>query len=106
MAGDQLVDFLENGNITNSVNFPSISMGKLNPEAACRIVILNRNLPSMIAQVTTAFSMFNINIRDMTNKSKGAYACTMMDLDDIVTEEQCQQLESIDGIISARVITA
>ena len=106
MAGDQLVDFLENGNIVNSVNFPSISMGKLNPEAACRIVILNRNLPSMIAQVTTAFSMFNINIRDMTNKSKGAYACTMMDLDEVVTEEQCKLLEQIDGIISARVITA
>lgn len=106
MAVDQLADYLENGNVTNSVNFPSISMGKLNPEAACRLVILNRNEPSMIAQMTAAFAMFNINIRDLTNKSKGRYACTIMDLDSLVSDEQCKQLESIDGIIRARVIRA
>lgn len=104
MAVEQIMDFIENGNIINSVNFPDCNMGKLNPEAKARVGILNRNLPSMITQMTGAFSDFGINIRDMTNKSRDPYAYTLMDVDSPVTEEQMDRLRAIEGIISVRVI--
>ena len=104
MAAEELMDYLENGNITNAVNFPNCSMGPINREATARVSILNRNVPSMLGKITGIMAEMNINIRDLTNKSKGNYACTLMDIDSDITEEALQQALSVDGIIRIRVI--
>lgn len=104
MAADEMIDYLTNGNITNSVNYPSCSMGPKNPEATARVCILNRNVPSMLGKITGIMADMNINIRDLTNKSKGNYACTLMDIDSDVTESDLRQALSVDGIIRIRVI--
>ena len=102
MAAEQLMDFIENGNITNSVNAPNCSMGKKNPEAACRVVALHLNQPSMLQQISGA--MGSINIIDLTNKSRGDIAYTMMDLNQVPGEEILAQLNSIGGMLRVRVL--
>lgn len=104
MAAEELMDYLENGNVTNSVNFPNCSMGPINREATARVSILNRNVPSMLGKITGIMADMNINIRDLTNKSKGNYACTLMDIDSDITEESLKSALSVDGIIRIRVI--
>ena len=96
MAAHELIDYLENGNIKNSVNFPSVSM----PISDChRIVILHKNIPNMISVITTALSAQNINIENMANRSKGEFACTLVDTNSEVTEETVNKIMSYDGII-------
>ena len=104
MAVEQMTDYLENGNITNSVNYPDCNMGALNPAASARICIFNENKPSMITQIAACFSDLGINIRDMTNKSKGKYAYTMIDVDSKFSEKKIRELKKIDGIIAVRAI--
>ena len=104
MAAEQMIDYLENGNIVNSVNYPSCSIGPKNPEASARICILNRNVPSMLGKITGIMADLNINIRDLTNKSKGNYACTLMDIDSDISEEDLKKALAVDGIIRIRVI--
>lgn len=104
MAADQLMEYIEKGNIVNSVNFPACSLGELNPEAYERICILNKNVPSMLGKITGILSDLNVNIRDLTNKSKGDYAVTLIDVDSAVTQEELDKALDIDGIISIRVI--
>jgi D-3-phosphoglycerate dehydrogenase / 2-oxoglutarate reductase len=104
MAAEEMMDYLENGNITNAVNFPNCSMGPINREANARICILNRNVPSMLGKITGIMADMNINIRDLTNKSKGDYACTLMDIDSDITEEALHSALAVDGIIRIRVI--
>ncbi len=99
MAAEEMMEYLEKGNITNSVNFPSCSIGELNKEAHTRICILNRNIPSMLGKITGIMSDLNINIRDLTNKSKGEFAVTLMDVDSDVTQEELTYALNIDGII-------
>ena len=82
MAVNQIVDYIENGNIKNSVNYPACDMGVCNK--AGRIAILHRNVPNMLSQFTGAMAAENINISDMLNKSKGNYGYTMMDVDSSV----------------------
>lgn len=104
MAAEELMEYIEKGNIINSVNFPACSMGELNPEAQVRVCIMNKNIPSMLGRITGIMSDLNINIRDLTNKSKDEYAYTMMDIDGDVSEEELRHALDIDGIIRVRVI--
>ena len=85
MAVRQVMDYLENGNITNSVNFPNCDMGYCSK--AGRITILHKNIPNMLTRFTAVFAEDNVNISDMLNRSRGEYAYTMLDLDSPTTEE-------------------
>jgi len=102
MAVEEIIDYLENGNIRNSVNFPSCSLGLCTTVA--RLVVLNKNIPSMLGRITGALADMNVNISDLINRSKGDYAVTMVDLDSRVDEQQLKKALSFDGIVSIRVI--
>ncbi|MBR4863250.1 MAG: phosphoglycerate dehydrogenase [Oscillospiraceae bacterium] len=102
MAVRQTMDYLENGNITNSVNFPSCSMGICTKPG--RITILHRNVPNTIGQFTAALAADNINISDMINRSKGEYAYTMFDLDEPTPAAVAEHLQKLDDVFRVRVI--
>ena len=102
MAVRQVMDYLENGNITNSVNYPACNMGVCMKPG--RITILHKNIPNMIGNFTKALSVHNINISDMLNRSKGEYAYTMLDLDEPTPANVAKELETIAGVIRVRVI--
>lgn len=102
MAVNEVMDYLENGNIKNSVNYPNCDMGICNKPA--RIAIFHKNIPNMISQFTTVLAKDGINISDMTDKSKGDYAYLLMDLDTAVTEAVIADIEAIEGVIRVRVI--
>lgn len=102
MAVKQVKDFLENGNIKNSVNYPACDMGIC--ENAGRVCINHKNIPNMIGQYTSKLANFNINISDMINKSKGDYAYTIIDTESPITEELVKELASIQGVLKIRVI--
>lgn len=104
MAAEQLMEYIENGNVINSVNYPNCSMGELNRQAHARVCILNKNIPSMLGKITGIMSELNVNIRDLTNKSKGDFAVTLMDIDSEISEEQFRAALAIDGIIKIRII--
>jgi len=97
----ELKDYLENGNINNSVNFPSCDMGICNKP---RVAIFHKNVANMISQFTTVLGTAGMNISDMTNKSKGDYAYTLIDLEDTVTDEMVKKLSKVDGVIRVRVV--
>jgi D-3-phosphoglycerate dehydrogenase len=102
MAVDQLMDYIENGNITNSVNFPNCSLGIITSK--CRIAILNKNVPAILGKVTGILADMNINISDLNNRSKGDLAYTLIDVDSDVDEAELKKALGVNGIISARVI--
>ncbi|MEE1169091.1 MAG: 3-phosphoglycerate dehydrogenase family protein [Anaerovoracaceae bacterium] len=106
MAAEELMEYIEKGNISNSVNYPNCSLGEMDPEANVRIAILNRNIPSMLGKITGILADFNINIRNMTNTSKGDYACTLIDIDgdeDVTAEEFLHKMD-FEGIVSVRLL--
>lgn len=102
MAVKQIRDFLENGNIKNSVNYPACDMGIC--ENAGRVCINHKNIPNMIGQYTSKLAQFNINISDMINKSKGDYAYTILDTESPITTDVVNELASIDGVLKIRVV--
>ncbi len=102
MAVRQVMDYLENGNIVNSVNFPSCDLGLCTK--AGRVAILHRNIPNMLARFTAVFSQDGVNISDMVNRSRGEYAYTLVDLDSPTTLHFAQALAAVDGVIRVRVI--
>ena len=102
MAVKQLKDFMENGNIKNSVNFPNCDAGVCS--SAGRITILHKNIPNMLAQFTTIFSSANVNIADMVNKSKGDYAYTVLDVETSITPEVADKLSAINGVLKVRIV--
>ena len=102
MAVEELKDYLENGNIRHSVNYPDCDMGVC--RGACRIAVLHRNIPNMIGQVTAILADCNVNISDMTNKSRDKYAYTLLDLEDRVDVETVGRLTQIKGVLRVRVI--
>ncbi len=102
MAVDQVMNFLENGNIINSVNFPDCDLGVCTKLG--RIGILHRNIPNMLSKFTSVVSNENVNISDMVNRSKGAYAYTMLDLDAPVSPAMVEQIEKISDVLRVRVI--
>jgi len=102
MAVQELMDYLENGNIRNSVNYPACDMGKC--DKAGRVAVFHKNIANMISQFTAAFGAKGINISDMTNKSRGEVAYTMMDVESKPTEEIREVLERIDGVFRVRIV--
>ncbi len=97
MAARQLSDYLENGNIVNSVNYPAISMPKAPEEK--RLVILHRNVPNVLSTITSSISALGINIEHMANRSKGDYACTLVDTTLEVGSETVEKLQQVENII-------
>ena len=102
MAANELVDYLENGNIKNSVNFPSCDMGICQVEG--RVSLLHQNIPNMIGQITSAFAKNGYNISDLTNKSKGTKAYTLIDIETKASESLINELNAIEGILKVRII--
>ncbi len=102
MAVDELRDYLENGNIHNSVNYPNCDMGVCNDVA--RIAVHHANIPNMISQVTGILAVYGLNINHMTNKSRGQYAYMLLDLEDVVNDEVIMHLRKIQGVFKVRVI--
>lgn len=102
MAVNQVMDYLENGNIKNSVNFPACDMGVCSK--AGRIAIHHRNVPNMLAKFTGACSAENINISDMTNKSMGEYSYTLMDIDSPATEAFVKVISEIPEVLKVRIV--
>lgn len=101
MAADELMDYLENGNITNSVNFPSVSMSR---DGNVRVCVLHKNIPNMLTSITRALSENGANVENMQSKSKKEYAYTILDITGQTPEAALQGLTSIQGIICTRVI--
>jgi D-3-phosphoglycerate dehydrogenase / 2-oxoglutarate reductase len=102
MAVKQLMDYMENGNIKNSVNFPNCDAGVCT--TAGRIAILHRNIPNMLSQFTGAFSAENFNISDMVNKSKGDYAYSVIDVETPITAEVASKVAAIKGVLKVRIV--
>ena len=102
MAVRQMMNYLENGNITNSVNYPNCDMGICTK--AGRIMILHKNIPNTISRFTTTVASYGINISDMMNRSKGEHAYTMLDLDEPAPAGLVAELEKQEGVYRARVI--
>ncbi len=102
MAAEQLRDFLENGNIRNSVNFPEAVLPRAS--GATRIAVSNNNVPNMVGQISTCLAGAGINIADLLNKSRGEYAYTLIDADGAVDEALVNRIRQIEGVLSARVV--
>ena len=103
MAVDQLMNYLENGNIVNSVNYPNCDLGEAS--GAARITVHHRNLPNMIGQLTAILAADGHNISNMLNKSKGEWAYSMFDMEKKApTEETIKKMEQIDGVVRVRVL--
>lgn len=101
MAVQELMDFLVNGNIRNSVNYPACDMGEA---TGARIAVYHKNIANMITRFTGCIGEAGINISDMTNKSRGDYAYTMMDLDSEATEAVVERLRAVEGVFRVRVV--
>ena len=102
MAADELKDYLENGNIKNSVNYPNCDMGTC--VAVGRISLAHSNTPNMISQVTKILGSEGLNIADMTNKSKGEFAYTLIDLESAASAKALDELKEIEGMYRVRVV--
>lgn len=102
MAAKELIDYLENGNITNSVNLPNVSSPR---DTDCRLCVIHRNVPNMLSQISGVVSAGGLNIENMINKAKKDYAYTILDLQaDAVAPAVVEQIMAIDGVIRVRVI--
>jgi D-3-phosphoglycerate dehydrogenase len=102
MAVQELMDYLENGNIRNSVNYPNCDMGVCT--SACRVAINHRNVKHMISQFTSIFGEADMNIANMVNKSKGDYAYSLFDLEQAMAPEVLAKLQGVEGVLRVRVI--
>lgn len=102
MAVEEIRDFMENGNIKNSVNYPNCDAGVCDTKG--RITIAHKNIPNMLTQFTNVFSSEGINISHMTNKSRGGYSYCVFDIDSASTEEFADKLNSIHGVLKVRII--
>ena len=102
MVADQVRDWLENGNVSNAVNFPEISLPRA--EGGYRIAVVNSNVPNMLGQISTDLAEAGLNIIDMLNKSRGEIAVTLIDADGPPPEEALQRIAGIDGVLSVRCL--
>lgn len=101
MAAEELMDYIENGNINHSVNLPDASMPR---STNMRICVIHRNIPNMITSVTSVLAKDNVNIENLLNKSKGDYAYTMLDVNECDAASVAEHIGAIEGIIRVRVI--
>jgi D-3-phosphoglycerate dehydrogenase / 2-oxoglutarate reductase len=102
MVADQLRDFLENGNVKNSVNYPEAVLPRA-PNTA-RLAVANSNVPNMVGQISTCLASARINIADLLNKSRGEFAYTLIDADGTIGDDLLQKIRAIEGVLSARII--
>ena len=102
MVAEQVRDFLENGNIRNSVNYPETILGRV-PNTT-RLAIANSNVPNMVGQISTCLAAARLNIADLLNKSRGEFAYTLIDADGAVGEDVLAKLRAIHGVLSARIV--
>lgn len=102
MAVKEMMDYLENGNIRNSVNYPACDMGVC--RTASRIAVMHKNIPNMIGQITGALAEQDVNISDMTNKSRDQYAYTLLDLESRPKEATIEKLKGIKGVLRVRTV--
>ena len=98
---DQLVDYLEQGNVANAVNFPNVSMAR---ESAYRVAIANANVPNMLGQISGAMARAGLNIHNMVNKSRGDMAYTLVDVDSPVSEAVLKGIAAVEGVLSVRYL--
>ncbi len=101
MAAKELIDYIENGNIVNSVNLPEITMPRSGKNRVC---VIHKNIPNMLTKITGIVANDNINIENLLNKSRGDYAYTMLDIDDADIAQLQTEIEAIDGVIRVRII--
>ena len=101
MVVDQVREFLDNGNISNSVNFPAVHMPR---ESAYRLAIANANVPNMLGQISTAMADVGLNIHNMVNKSRGEMAYTLLDVDSAISEAAVAKVRAIAGVLNVRVL--
>ena len=101
MVVDQVREFLENGNISNSVNFPDVQMPR---ESAFRLAIANANVPNMLGQISTTMAGLGLNIHNMVNKSRGEMAYTLLDLDSAVPDVAVAKIRAIEGVLNVRIV--
>ncbi|HEY0342942.1 MAG TPA: phosphoglycerate dehydrogenase [Steroidobacteraceae bacterium] len=102
MVADQVRDYLENGNIRNSVNYPEAVLPRA--PSTTRLAIANSNVPNMVGQISTCLAAARINIAELLNKSRGEYAYTLVDAEGAIGEDLLTKIRSIDGILSARIV--
>jgi D-3-phosphoglycerate dehydrogenase len=102
MVAEQLRDFLENGNVRNSVNYPEAVLPRV--PGTARLAIANSNVPNMVGQISTCLAMHRINIADLLNKSRGEYAYTLIDAEGAVDERLLAEIRAIEGVLSARIV--
>ncbi|MEW6415075.1 MAG: phosphoglycerate dehydrogenase [Pseudomonadota bacterium] len=103
MVAEALADYLENGNILNSVNFPNVAMAR---ESAYRIAIANANVPNMVGQISAVLAAAGLNIHNMVNKSRGDMAYTLVDVDSAVPDAVIGRLSAIEGVLNVRYLPA
>jgi len=103
MVAEQVKDYLESGNIVNSVNFPNVSMPRGTDH---RLVVCNANVPNMVGQISTIMADANLNINDMINQSRGEIAYTIVDVDSEIPDSVVETIKSLDGIMIARAVQA
>ena len=101
MVADQVRDYLENGNITNSVNFPMVKMERTEGH---RVTVVNNNVPNMVGQISSALANKGLNIIDMLNKSRGDLAYTVIDIDKPAGDDLLQEISSIEGVLAVRAL--
>jgi D-3-phosphoglycerate dehydrogenase len=101
MVAEQVRDFLENGNIRNSVNYPEVVTPR---ESAHRLIVANANVPNMLGQISETLGQAGLNIHDMVNRSRGDYAYTVVDLDSPIPEDVRAKVAGIEGVLMARVL--
>ncbi len=101
MVADQLRDYLEHGNIQNSVNFPNVAMAR---ESGFRIAVANSNVPNMLGQISTAMAQAGLNIHNMVNKSRGDMAYTLVDVDSKVKADVIEAISRIEGVLAVRYL--
>ena len=101
MAAKELKDYLENGNITNSVNMPNLTMERT---GVARVCVIHRNVPSMLANIMAVLSKEGINIEHMTNKSRGDYAYTVLDVDTLIDDEVRREMKAIENVVRVRIL--
>ena len=101
MAARQLRDYLENGNIRNSVNLPAVSQER---SGACRLCLIHKNVPAMLAGITTLLSRDGINVENLSNKSRGDYAYTIVDLSAPADQSVIDEVTALENVIRVRVI--
>jgi len=102
MVAEQVRDFLENGNIRNSVNYPDTILPRV--PSTTRLGVANRNVPNMVGQISTCLAAHGVNIADLLNKSRGEYAYTLIDADGALGPQVLAQIRAIEGVLSARIL--